>query len=67
VRLGTRYELRKRPYDCTVYVKDGSASPADRATLLTHVLFRFRARNYPVTVWVSPAGCPRRRAIKPNA
>jgi hypothetical protein len=67
VRTGTWYELRNRPYDCTVYVKDGSASPADRAELLAQVVFRYRARNYPVTVWVSPAGCPRRVAIKPTA
>lgn len=62
VRLGTWYELRKRPYDCTVYVKDGGARPAPRAEQLARVVFRGPARNYPVTVWVSPAGCPRRAA-----
>jgi hypothetical protein len=62
VRLGTWYELRKRPYDCTVYVKDGSARPAPRAEQVARVVFRGPARNYPVTVWVSPAGCPRRAA-----
>jgi hypothetical protein len=67
VRLGTWYELRRRPYDCTVYVKDGSASPAPRAEQLARVVFRGPARNYPVTVWVSPAGCPRRAATSPAA
>jgi hypothetical protein len=67
VRLGTWYELRKRPYDCTVYVKDGSASPAARAEQIAHVVFRGPARSYPVTVWVSPAGCPPRAATKPAA
>ena len=67
VRLGTWYELRRRPYDCTVYVKDGSARPAARAEQIAHVVFRGPARNYPVTVWVSPAGCPRRPATKPAA
>jgi hypothetical protein len=62
VRLGTWYELRKRPYDCTVYLEDGSARPAPRAEQLARVVFRGPARNYPVTVWVSPAGCPRRAA-----
>lgn len=60
-RLGTWYELRKRAYDCTVYVADGSTKPEDRAALLARVVFNDGAHEHPVTAWVSPAGCPRGR------
>jgi hypothetical protein len=67
VRLGSWYELHKHPYDCTVYVEDGSARPPGRAALLARVVLRDGARNYPVTAWVSPVRCPRGGASKPAA
>jgi hypothetical protein len=60
VRLGSFYELRHRPYDCAVYVKDGTSSPAPRATVVASVRFRGSTGSYPVTVWVSAVGCPRK-------
>jgi hypothetical protein len=56
-RLGTWYDLDHRRYDCTVYVKDGSASPAPMASVLARVTLKDGAGSYPVTVWVSRAGC----------
>jgi hypothetical protein len=60
VRLGSFYELRHRPYDCAVYVKDGTSSPAPRATAVARVLFQGSTGSYPVTAWVSAVGCPRK-------
>ena len=56
-RLGTWYELDHRRYDCVVYVKDGNASPAPTATVLARVTSSDGTGSYPVTVWVSRAGC----------
>lgn len=55
-RLGSWYELDHHRYDCTVYVKDGDASPKRGAVPL--VSFTYSGR-YPVSVWMSPGGCPR--------
>jgi hypothetical protein len=54
-RLGSWYELDHHRYDCTVYVEDGNASPEHGAASIARVTY---AGRYPVSVWVSPAGCP---------
>ena len=54
-RLGSWYELDHRRYDCTVYVKDGRASPARGAVRLTSFVY---AAVHPLSVWILPAGCP---------
>jgi hypothetical protein len=59
VRLGSWYDLDHHRYDCVVYVKDGSTSPAHRATEVARFNFEDGTGAYPVTVWVSPRGCPR--------
>jgi hypothetical protein len=59
VRLGTWYSLDHRRYDCTVYVKDGTSRPAARAARVARFNFEDGTGSYPVTVWVSPARCPR--------
>jgi hypothetical protein len=59
VRLGSWYDLDHRRYDCTVYVKDGITSPAQLASEAARFSFEDGTGSYPVTVWVSPAGCPR--------
>jgi hypothetical protein len=56
-RLGSWYELDHHRYNCTVYVNDGSASPARRAAAVGRVTFNDLTRSYPVTVWVSRPGC----------
>jgi hypothetical protein len=60
VRLGSWYDLDHHRYDCVVYVKDGITSPARRATKAARFNFEDGTGVYPVTMWVSPAGCPRR-------
>ena len=62
-RLGSWYELRHRRYDCTVYVDDGVASPARRAAVAARLMFRDSTGSHPMSVWVSPAGCPRSGSI----
>ncbi|HYM53822.1 MAG TPA: hypothetical protein VES97_00555, partial [Solirubrobacteraceae bacterium] len=59
-RLGSWYELDRHRYDCTVYVEDGSSSPIRRAAPIASVTF---SGTYPVSVWVSPAGCPVRPSV----
>jgi hypothetical protein len=59
VRLGSWYDLDHRRYDCVVYVKDGITSPAHPATRVARFNFEDGTGVYPVTMWVSPAGCPR--------
>jgi hypothetical protein len=59
VRLGSWYELDHHRYDCVVYVDDGTASPARRATVVARVTFSDGSGSYPVTVWLSRRGCPR--------
>ncbi len=54
-RLGSWYQLHHHRYDCTVYVEDGNARPDSRAASIASVLYSGR---YPLSVWVSPAGCP---------
>jgi hypothetical protein len=58
VRLGHWYELDHHRYDCAVYVQDSSRRPAPQATRVAHFSFDDGTGTYPVTVWVSPAGCP---------
>lgn len=58
-RLGSWYELGGRRYDCTVDVKDGNASPARHSALLARFVFSPGPQRFPISVWVSPAGCPR--------
>jgi hypothetical protein len=59
VRLGTWYSLDHHRYDCTVYVKDGTSRPATQAARVARFNFEDGTGSYPVTVWVSPARCPR--------
>jgi hypothetical protein len=59
VRLGSWYDLDHHRYDCAVYVKDGVSSPARLARQVARFKFEDGTGSYPVTVWVSPAGCPR--------
>ena len=59
VRLGSWYELDHHRYDCAVYVQDGSRNPAHLATAVARFNFEDGTGTYPVTAWVSPAGCPR--------
>jgi hypothetical protein len=54
-RLGSWYELDHRRYDCAVYVQDGGARPARDATRLASFLY---AGDHPLSVWMSPPGCP---------
>jgi hypothetical protein len=56
-RLGSWYELRRRRYDCTVYVEDGHARPSRGAVPIAGILYD---RSHPLSVWVAPAGCPAR-------
>ena len=56
-RLGAWYELDHHRYDCAVYVNDGSARPTRGATVVARVTYREGAGSYPITIWVSPAGC----------
>jgi hypothetical protein len=62
VRLGSWYSILNRPYDCTVYVDDGDRSPAHGARALARTTFADGTGRYPVSVWLAPAGCPRRTA-----
>ncbi len=62
VRLGSWYELDHHAYDCTVYVNDGDRSPASsggRAAVIARVTYHAGTVSYPLSVWVSPAGCPK--------
>jgi hypothetical protein len=73
VRLGSWYDLDHHRYDCVVYVKDGTASPAHLAKKVAGFNFDDGTGSYPVTVWVSPARCPRggstrlARRVRPRA
>jgi hypothetical protein len=58
-RLGSWYRLDHHRYDCTVYVEDGSASPDRLAVSIASVTY---SGSHPVSVWVSPAGCPKSSA-----
>ncbi len=53
-RLGSWYELHHHHYDCSVYLEDGNTSPDRLAVSIASFVYR---RRYPVSVWVSPAGC----------
>jgi hypothetical protein len=57
-RLGSWYELHHHRYDCTVYVNDGNRSPARGAAVITRLTFKDSTGSYPMSVWVSRAGCP---------
>lgn len=54
-RLGGWYELRRRRYDCTVYVEDGHARPSRGAVSIAGIPYE---HSHPLSVWVAPAGCP---------
>jgi hypothetical protein len=58
-RLGSWYELGGRRYDCTVYVKDGNTSPARNSMLLARFVFSSGPQRFPISMWVSPGGCPK--------
>jgi hypothetical protein len=60
VRLGSWYQLDHRAFDCAVYVKDGSSRPAPKSTAVARFRFEDGTGSYPVTVWVSAVGCPRK-------
>jgi hypothetical protein len=59
VRNGSWYELHHRRYDCVVYVKDGTATPARGAAEVAHFNFEDGTGSYPMSVWVSTVGCNR--------
>jgi hypothetical protein len=63
-RVGSWYELDHLPYDCTVYIKDGTAPPSRAAALLASVAY---GRSYPVSAWLAPAGCPAGHPTRPAA
>jgi hypothetical protein len=63
-RLGSWYELDHHRYDCTVYVKDGRAAPTPSAALVASVTYN---RSYPISVWMSPRGCPASGSTRPIA
>jgi hypothetical protein len=63
-RVGSWYELDHLRYDCTVYIKDGTAPPALPAAPLASVLYD---TSHPVGAWVAPAGCPAGRPTRPVA
>lgn len=63
-RLGSWYELDHHRYDCTVYVKDGKAAPIPAAALIASVTYK---GGYPVSVWMSPGGCPASGSTRPIA
>jgi len=63
-RLGSWYELDHHRYDCTVYVKDGKAAPMPAASLIASVTYK---GSYPVSVWMSPGGCPATGSTTPSA
>jgi hypothetical protein len=63
-RLGSWYELDHHRYDCTVYVKDGKAAPIPAAALIASVTYK---GSYPVSVWMSPGGCPASGSTRPIA
>jgi hypothetical protein len=67
VRLGSWYELDHHRYDCAVYVQDASRSPARQAAAVARFSFQDGTGSYPVTAWVSPAGCPRGGALARQA
>jgi hypothetical protein len=54
-RLPSWYRLEHHRYDCTLYLRDGTASPHRGAVAID--TFTFKA-THPVSVWVYPAGCP---------
>ncbi len=54
-RVGGWYELDHVPYDCTIFITDGTRAPSRSAARLASVLY---AGSYPVSAWVAPAGCP---------
>jgi hypothetical protein len=56
-RLGPWYELDHRRYDCTVYVNDGNRRPAPHAAVIARVTYKEGSASYPVSIWVSRAGC----------
>jgi hypothetical protein len=62
-RLGSWYQLRHHRYACVVYVEDGDASPSGGAVSIASATYSGR---YPVSVWVSPSGCPASGATGPN-
>jgi hypothetical protein len=63
VRLGSWYELDHHRYDCAVYVEDASRRPGRQAAAAASFSFQDGTGSYPVTAWVSPAGCPRRSPV----
>jgi hypothetical protein len=63
-RLGSWYELDHHRYDCTVYVKDGKAALIPAAALIASVTYK---GGYPVSVWMSPGGCPASGSTRPIA
>ena len=66
IRVGSWYELDHHRYDCVVYVDDGTASPARTATAVARVTLRDPTGSYPVTVWLSPPGCPQNHSLTPH-
>jgi hypothetical protein len=65
-RLGSWYELHRHRYDCTVYLNDGNRSPARGAAVIARLTFNDSTGSYPISVWVSRAGCPRSGSTNPR-
>jgi hypothetical protein len=63
-RLGSWYELRRRHYDCTVYVEDGRNRPSRLAVSVADFLYE---RTHPLSVWVLPVGCSRAARVRAEA
>ena len=70
-RVGSWYELDHHPYDCTVYIEDGTGPPSltnvaglrsGPPVLMASVVY---AVSHPVSAWVAPAGCPASHAREP--
>jgi hypothetical protein len=60
-RLSSWYGLGRHRYDCTLYLRDGPASPHRGAVPIDSFIFK---GTHPVSVWVYPGGCPPARRRK---
>jgi hypothetical protein len=61
-RLGAFYELRRLRYDCSVALRNGSRPPGGagpRQAAVATLRYSQARAGRPITVWLSPPGCPR--------
>jgi hypothetical protein len=61
-RLGAWYELDHHRYDCAVTVSDGQTRPSRGATVVARVIYKEGTADYPMTIWLSRAGCASSRS-----